>query len=440
MGASASLPRRSVRPACADRRSLRPLAYVSDGYPTLSQTFTLREVRGLHADGIPVEVFSLHAPGAEDPPLDPALDPKVTLLPKPWAPDVLVATLRAALRHPARFAVLLARVLLPHTTPWRLLLQSRAPLHLLWGAWLAGRLPPDTHLHAQFVGAASNVAWIAARLRGTTFSFTSHNDWGLPLLREKLRDAQFALAISEHQRRLLLGHRPGVAEDRVIVSRLGIDLARWGKDSPPAGEAPLRIVSTGRLGLLKGHDVLIEAVASLRDAGIGAHLDIVGGGPERPRLDALVASLDARELVTLHGARPHEDVLRLTLGAHVVALACRVTPGGDVDGIPIALMEGMAAGKAVVSCRVGAVGELIEDGVSGLLVPQDRPDLLAAALERLARDPSLRERLGAAAQRRVAALHDGAASRRRMRQVMRGCLASGRASFALEAPEPAGVP
>src|SRR5688572_18474928 len=103
---------------------MRPLAYVSDGYPTLSQTFTLREVRGLFADGIPIEVFSLHPPGPDDPRADPRLDPPVTVLPAPLRPEVLVATLRELLRHPLRLAGLAIRALLPHTTPWRWQLQA----------------------------------------------------------------------------------------------------------------------------------------------------------------------------------------------------------------------------------------------------------------------------------------------------------------------------
>jgi glycosyltransferase involved in cell wall biosynthesis len=408
------------------------LAYVSDGYPTLSQTFTLREVRGLFADGIPVEVFSLHAPRALDPRADPRRDPPITVLPAPWAPAVLVAALRELLRHPLRLGELALRALLPHTTPWRWPLQARAPVHLLWGAWLAGRLPQDAHVHAQFVGAASNVAWMAARLRGTTFSFTTHSDWGLPMLRAKLRGAAFAVAISDHQKRRLLALCPDVPPERVLVSPLGIEMGDWVHADAPLGE-PLRVVSTGNLGATKGHDTLVEAVARLSGEGVPVHLDVVGSGPERARLEGLIDRFGAGGAVTLHGAQPHEEVRRLTLRAHVVALACRQTAGGDVDGLPIVLMEGMAAGKAVVSCPVGAIPELIEDGVSGLLVPPDRADLLAQALLRLARDPDLRSRLGAAAQARVAARHDADAARRRMAQLMGAWLSGIGAAPLLEA-------
>jgi len=415
---------------------LRPLAYLSDGYPTLSQTFTLREVRGLFADGIPVEVFSLHAPRDVDPRADTTVDPPITLLPAPWAPEVLVATLREILRHPLRFAELAARALLPHTTPWRWPLQARAPVHLLWGAWLAGRLPQDAHVHAQFVGAASNVAYMAARLRGATFSLTSHSDWGLPLLRPKLLHAAFAVAISDHQKRRMLALCPEIPAQRILVSPLGIDLAAW-EGAAATSPGPMRILATGNLGATKGHDTLVEAVARMASEGIAVHLDVVGGGPERARLEALIHRLRASEAVTLHGARSHEEVRRLTLRADVVALACRRTQDGDVDGLPIVLMEGMAAGKAVVSCPVGAIPELIEDEVSGLLIPQDRPDLLARALLRLERDPELRARLGAAARARVAARHDAVAARRRTAQVMRAWLSGATEAPLLEAREPA---
>ncbi len=414
---------------------MRPLVYVSDGYPTLSQTFTLREVRGLRADGIPLEVLSMHPPGPRDPPLSPDDDPVVTQMPGPFSPAVLAASLAMLLRRPARWMGLLLWALRPHTVPWRADLQARAPVHLLWAAWVAARLPPDAHVHAQFVGSASNVAWMAARLADATFSMTAHAEWGLPLLRPKLRDAAFVLSISEFEKQRLLAQAPPASRERaasrVIVSRLGVDLAAWRLPPPPPSE-DLRVLAVGMLGEKKGHDVLVEAVALARQRGVKVRADIVGEGPERARLEALIARLGVTDHVRLLGAQPASRVRELLQASDVGALACRATRGGDFDGIPVALMEAMASERPVVTCAVSAIPELVEDGVSGLVVPPDRPDLVAEAIARLASDAGLRARLGAAARARVGKDYDAEASRRRVTRIFRAYLA-GQASEPLSA-------
>ena len=92
--------------------------------------------------------------------------------------------------------------------------------------------------------------------------------------------------------------------------------------------------------------------------------------------------------------------------AAVFALACRVAGNGDIDGIPVALMEAMAAGVPVVSTRLSGIPELVEDGVSGVLATPGVAESLAAALERVLADAPLAASLAAAARRRVAEFHD----------------------------------
>lgn len=407
------------------RAPMRPLIYLADGYPCLSQTFTLREVRGLHADGAPVSVVALHVPGEGDPPLDPALDPPVTYLPLPLSAEVVAAAARTALAHPSTACSLLGASLLPHTTPWRSALQARAPVHLAWASWLAPRLPRDAHVHAQFVGSASNVAWMASRLSGATFSFTAHADFGLPFLRQKLRDATVALSISELERSRMLTLVPDVPPGRIVVSRLGVDVAAWDAPAPRAeAGAPLRLLAVGTLGAKKGHDVLIRAMADLRRRVPRVHLDIVGGGPLRASLGELVARLGLGDVVSLRGPLPHEEIRRMTMACDIAVLACRTTGDGDFDGIPVVLMEAMAARRAVVSTRVSAIPELIEDGVSGRLVAPERPDLLTSALEELAGDAALRRTLGEGARLRVAADYNASVARERVKRIFTDLLSA----------------
>lgn len=398
---------------------MRPLLYFSDGYPSLSQTFTRREAQALRAAGLPVQVVSLHPPRDIDPRPDASVDPPVTVLPHPATLEVASSLARAAARRTGELARLALAAASPHTTPWHAGLQARAPVHLAWATLVAERVPQGAHLHAQFCGAASNVAWMAARLAGATFSFMAHADHGLPLVAHKLRDATFVLSISELERRRMLALAPDAPEDRVRVHRLGVDLAAWDLPAPAAEPDALRVVAVGMLGPTKGHDVLIAAVGLARARGAQVRLDVVGEGAERPRLEAAVARLGLGDAVRLRGALSHEAVRKVVRESHACALACRVTPSGDSDGIPLALMEGMAARRAIVSCPVGAIAELVEHGVSGLLVPPERPELLADALVRLAADPELRRQLGDAARRRMEESFDERRSHARLVETFR---------------------
>lgn len=144
----------------------------------------------------------------------------------------------------------------------------------------------------------------------------------------------------------------------------------------------------------KALDVLVRASAVLAETVPGARVLVVGAGPERAALEALVAELGVAETFSLLGAWPPEDVADFLEEIDVAALS------SDFEGTPLAVMEFMAASKAVVATAVGGVPDLIEDGVHGLLVPSRRPDAFAGALESLLRDPARRAAMGAAALER----------------------------------------
>jgi glycosyltransferase involved in cell wall biosynthesis len=166
---------------------------------------------------------------------------------------------------------------------------------------------------------------------------------------------------------------------------------------PRHGPAPLDrpvVVSTGRLVPVKGYDRLIRAFTWVAEAHPDWRLRICGGGEERPALEALVGELRLGDRVELPGRV--RDVEAALEAASVFALASRV------EGLPVALLEAMAKGLAVVSVDTGGC-ELIEHGVDGLLVPPGDDPALARAICALIESEPLRRRLGAAARRTAAA-------------------------------------
>jgi len=118
-------------------------------------------------------------------------------------------------------------------------------------------------------------------------------------------------------------------------------------------------------------------------------------------LIALAEAEDIADRVDFLGAKPHAEALAVIRSGAIFALPCRTSATGDRDGIPVVLMEAMAAGKPVIAGRLETIAELVEDGTSGLLVPPDDVEALTEALRRLVDDPEAGKAMGLAGRRRV---------------------------------------
>jgi glycosyltransferase involved in cell wall biosynthesis len=157
----------------------------------------------------------------------------------------------------------------------------------------------------------------------------------------------------------------------------------------------MRVLSVGRLTTGKGHHHLIRAIRILKDEGRKVSLRIGGDGPEMESLRRLIEELGLAEEVTLLGSLAEEVYLEEMRGADVFALA------SDAEPMGVVYMEAMACGKPAVGTAAGGVGEVITDGVDGLLVPPGDPAALAGAIGRLIDEPELRKRFGEAGRRKV---------------------------------------
>jgi glycogen(starch) synthase len=212
------------------------------------------------------------------------------------------------------------------------------------------------------------------------------------VLRRLLIEAEAITACSrdtlndlEHYFGSSLGNRAGVVYN-------GIRLYDFQGATPYSNPRPY-VLAVGRLVPQKGFDVLIRAFAEAR---LDTHdLLIAGEGAEQPKLDDLIRELGVTERVKLLGRAERPKAVSLFAGCAFFILPSRLEPFGIVS------LEAMACGKAVVASNVGGVPEVIADNVTGLLVPAENPQVLAAAIKRLANDLDLQRRLGAAGRARA---------------------------------------
>lgn len=147
------------------------------------------------------------------------------------------------------------------------------------------------------------------------------------------------------------------------------------------------LACVARLVPKKGVDLLIEACATLRDRGVDVRLEVIGDGPDRLALDQACKRLGLQDRVVLRGSASQAQVADLLQRSDLFVLCCRVDPMGMADGLPNVLVEALAVGLPVVSTPVGAVQELIEDRITGVLAQSGDAASVANAVQWILEHP-----------------------------------------------------
>src|SRR5262249_5020846 len=161
---------------------------------------------------------------------------------------------------------------------------------------------------------------------------------------------------------------------------------------PPEGS--INIVTIARLVHKKGIEHGIRAVARLVQAGLHVNYTIVGDGPLREPLQQLIQHLGLKAAVKLVGWRRRPQIADLLATAHILLARSITGDNGDQEGTPVVLMEALAAGLAVVSTQHSGIPEVVEDGVTGFVVPERDVAALAAKLQYLTEHPHVRFGMG----------------------------------------------
>lgn len=382
------------------------IAYVVNTYPRPSHSFIRREILALERRG--VEVLRIAMRGDRAALVDPGdiAEHDRTEHVLRLGPLALLRAVLAALADPGRAAAALRLA-------WRCGGAARARLvHLVYLAEAAHvrrrcRDEGVAHVHAHFGTNSATVAMLCHALGGPPWSFTTHGpeEFDAPRalsLGLKVEASRFAVAISAFGRSQLCRWAKATAWPRIVVVPCGIEPAAFADPPPlPPRDGPLRLVAVGRLSEQKGQLLLVEALArALRD-GADLHLTLVGDGELRAPIEAAIARAGIADRVTLTG---WVDEARVR--AELAAAQVMVMPS-FAEGLPMVIMEAMAARRPVIATWVAGIPELVRDGDTGRLVPAGDAPALAAAMAEMAALPADRlAEMGARGRDRALARHD----------------------------------
>jgi glycosyltransferase involved in cell wall biosynthesis len=388
--------------------SVGRIAFVLKGYPRLSETFIAQEILALERRGVDILIVSLRQP------TDHAVHPvhrqiRAACLYLPEylyrEPGRVWRAWLAARRRPGycRTRRVWLADLRRDPTPNRVRRFGQALV-------LAAELPSDVdRLHAHFLHTPASVARYAALLTGLAWTASAHArdiwttaEWEK---REKLADACWTATCTKAG----YAHLAGLARhpERVLLCYHGLDLQRF---SPPPRRAtggdgsdpahPVELLSVGRTVPKKGYDDLLAALALL-PSGLAWRLVHIGGGAMTQSLQRRAEALGLSARIEWRGARTQPEVLDAYRRADVFVLAAKVAADGDRDGLPNVLLEAQSQRLVCVATVLSGIPELIENDVTGLLVPPGDPPALARALASLIRHPARRSAMGDAGERRV---------------------------------------
>jgi glycosyltransferase involved in cell wall biosynthesis len=393
------------------------LAYLTSVYARASDSFVRAEVAELRARGHTVHTFSIRRPAESEGVTDAirAEQEHTDYVLSHGAGALARAAATRFVRSPAAFVRglrLAGRIGAPG-------LRGRLwPFaYLIEAAYLAERLEGlgVEHLHDHIAEGSASVALLASELSGVPFSVTVHGPGefdhpGSLALETKVARAAFFVAISHYARAQLLRWARPEDWGRIHVVRCGVERRFFERPAIPCPDPP-RFVSIGRLEPQKGQLLLLDALAQVPDV----ELTLIGDGPLRSSLERTARRLGLAERVRFAGWLGADDVAAEIERSRALVLASLA------EGLPVVLMEALALGRPAIATDVGAVGELVEAGETGWLVPAAALGPLVAAIAAAAAAPVAElERMGGAGRERVRERHDAAREAGRLEALFRG--------------------
>jgi glycosyltransferase involved in cell wall biosynthesis len=352
------------------------IGYLSDIFPKTSETFVANEISGLSSNHN-IRVFALKSEGGMAPPNVP-----VTYFKKRLVKDGL-SSIKAGFGNE--------------------LIKRNASEHYfrMIAEYFSEFAEEEEILHRHF-GTNSIVYYLAKKMH-LPYTVTTHA-WDI-FANERyehidfvLRNAAKVITISNFNREFLIKNME-LKKEKIEVVRMGIDSAKFASLKTDGNLK--RILSVGRLIEKKGFEYAIDAVGQLVKKYPEIEYTIIGSGPLEPELRAQIKRLGLENIIRIKSGISNERLLDEYKKAGLFILPCIQARDGDMDGIPVVLMEAMAMGKVVISTSVSGIPELIEDKISGLLVKPNDPKALSNAMDMILGEKVDVDSMGKQARKKV---------------------------------------
>lgn len=382
------------------------LAYVLNTYPQPSHSFIRREIRALEKQGFAITRLAMRRASVPlSDPQDQEEQAATEYVLEAGGVRLLLALVAVALSAPGRFlgglrlAWLMGRA--SHSGVLRHLIYLAEAAYVLRRC----RALQIRHCHAHFGTNATAVVALSRAMGGPGYSFTVHGpeEFDAPAalsLGAKLEGAAFAVGVSSFGRSQLSRWVEHAVWERLHVVHCGIEPGKFSDPAPVPGGS-LRLVSIGRFVEQKGQMVLVQAMALLKQSHPEVHLSLVGDGEMRGALERAIAKHGLEQQITLTGWLPEAGVQAELSAAHALVMP------SFAEGLPMVVMEAMAAARPVIATYVAGTPELVQQSQTGWLVPAGDAEALAAQIAALAgMDTNALEQMGTAGRARVLLRHD----------------------------------
>lgn len=375
------------------------IAYLTNCFGTQSHTFMRREIRALRQLGVDLALYGIRKDDASQAADAKDLVDETHYLYPVNTSRVLSANFHYLLRSPSRYLKGLWKAF---TNPeFSLPRRAKMVAHYYLAAPVARHMASSgiTHIHAQFLNVSSSIAMYAATHAQIPFSATVHSAGSFKAadtvgLHEKLQSAQFLIMISHYNVDYYDAVTP--CRHKSYVIRCGMNLEDFSFQIPANLLAPtkdgklhkIKLLGVGRFVAKKGFRYLLEMAAILQQRNVDFELRILGNGPLDDELRALADRLQLHDQVKFLGQKSIDEVRAEMAETDVVVVPSITTDTGDMEGLPVVIMEAMATGAAVVASAHAGIPEIVIPEQTGLLTEERNPESLADAVCQMIAQPS----------------------------------------------------
>ncbi|WP_372770756.1 glycosyltransferase [Pseudoalteromonas sp.] len=343
------------------------IGYLAPELPALSATFVYNEILELKKQGCDIQCYSVHKPKTDVEANIKSKLGKIEELYESSFSSRVFALLVCCFKYP-KCTISALKWLLSDLYDlgfskrtfgqcYRFITAAKLSLSL--------RQSNVSHLHVHFAHVPTDIAMYASKMAGISYSVCAHaNDIferGY-LIKQKIERSKFFATISDYNKQYL---KNLTINDNLKVVRCGVALNAFTPRLIQPNNQITKIGVLGRLVEKKGIHVLLEAIACLKNNNI--IVEIVGDGPEKNRLEHIVANNHLQNKVKFLGQMPNTEVASWLQGIDFFALPCVQDANGDKDGIPVSLMEAMLKGVPVISSRLSGIPELVMHNQTGFL-------------------------------------------------------------------------